>query len=263
MASRRRVLLLGLGAIAGITAIRYGIDAYAPLPDFVPLDDPKGFRRLAKKGETSSFNFNPLLGLGDVFASAHQDIAQEKAYEAGIRANLCHALYREWDQQTDSVPIAIFSDFYCPYCQEVSENLNQLAAEFGGEIHISSHELPILGEPSRQAAKAVLAAKQQGAYSAFQQHLFESFFRPSISYLKDMAESLNLDYDRFIADMKSDFITQELKESAALADIFNIIGTPALIVGRTVVYGRISKHNLRKLIRREKKDGLQSICLSR
>ena len=52
--------------------------------------------------------------------------------------------------------------------------------------------------------------------------------------------------------MKSDATTQSLRQTSALASALGLIGTPALVVGRTVVQGDVTRRQLEKLIANER-----------
>ena len=61
-------------------------------------------------------------------------------------------------------------------------------------------------------------------------------------------------------DMDGAAVSRRLAESAALAGLFGFAGTPALVVGRTVVVGAIGEARLRALIARERRDGPIPAC---
>src|SRR6516165_3972360 len=64
------------------------------------------------------------------------------------------------------VTLVEFFDYRCPYCKQVQPRLQELLAG-DRELRIAYKEFPILGPVSLTAARAALAAKQQGKYEAF------------------------------------------------------------------------------------------------
>jgi protein-disulfide isomerase len=60
--------------------------------------------------------------------------------------------------------------------------------------------------------------------------------------------------------MESKGVLQELDTSSVLSEIFGFIGTPALVVGRTVIQGQISDRNLLKIIDLERSEGWAQVC---
>lgn len=252
MATRRGAFLGLAAATVGVFSIRYARSSLEPLPEFEVLNDPVGFRKIS--GGSSSSGFDPFVGLVDPSEQTRLRTPDE------VRQDLCTALFGEVDANSGSVPIASFSDYYCPYCRVQTKRLSELAEELGILVRISWHELPLLGETSTAAAKAALAAKRQGAYVEFHERLLSSPFQATPEYLQSLAGFLGVDHARLIADMDSHDVLQELDTSSALSEIFGFIGTPAMVVGRTVIQGQISDRNLLKIIDLKRSKGWAQVC---
>ncbi|WP_157960586.1 DsbA family protein [Primorskyibacter marinus] len=251
----RRTFVIGAVAAAAVSigpAIRTVKDIFAPLPAFSPLGDPAGFRRIAGGQVSSAGNF--LIGL-DTGQKPRRSVSA-----ADIRANPCRALYGSIPQTDDIVAIASFSDYYCPYCRIQTRHLAELAADPAQRIRVSWHELPLLGHASVVAAKAALAAERQDAYTQFHDRLLGTRFQPTPSYLRKLAAQIGIDPDRLIADMNGGDVQHALDQSAALAELFGLIGTPSMVIGRTVVQGRISDRTLLNLIENERQTGWTQVC---
>ena len=151
--------------------------------------------------------------------------------------------------------MASFSDYNCPYCRVATEDLAAIEARSGGSVRVRWHELPLLGPGSEAAARAALAADRQGAYPAMHARLMRARLLPTPVYLEEAASALGLDADRLLADMTSPEVEARLDRSAAAADAFGLPGTPAMVVGRTVVVGALGDRALERLIERERADG--------
>lgn len=252
MSSSRRALLRGILVLAaGYGVVRLGVSAANRLLatdlEFQPISDPAGFRRL--RGGASSAGFDILTGVGP---SGGPPGARQ------VGASLCESLFG--DVRPGTVPVASFSDYNCPYCRVLTQRLAAMHEASDGAIRVTWHEWPILGEASVAAARAALAAGRQGAYVAFHERLMRSSFRATPAFLAGLAADLGIDADRMIADMDSAEITAELGKTAALANIFGFVGTPALVVGRTVVQGEIDDYTLERLIALEREEGPPPAC---
>lgn len=251
--TRRAALLIGA---AGAIALAYGSapwlrQVFAGDLEFVALESPPGFRRIAA-GETSR-GATPFAGL----APAGGGVAS--ASLARLRADLCRALFGPGAIAPGVVPVASFSDYNCPYCRVLTAMLAELGDADDG-LRIAWHEWPIFGKPSEDAAKAALAAGRQGAYRAFHARLMRSGFAPTPGYLRAVATEIGIDPERLLLDMESVEVGEDIADARGLAAIFGFIGTPALVVGRTVVVGSISEEMLRALIARERADGVPPVC---
>lgn len=256
MTSRRSTLaFLGVaaGVVVGFQTLPSLLDRFSGLPEFEPLANPEGFRRITG-GSSSSGAFDPFVGL------EAQDDGLRAETIAAVEADLCNALYADVAEDPSTVPIASFSDYYCPYCRVQMRRLADIAEQLDSGVAISWHELPLLGEGSDRAARAALAAKRQGAYLAFQQALWTTPFQPTRDYLLRLSETVGIDGERLINDMQSQDVAEDLMVSKALSRIFGFIGTPAMVVGGTVIQGEITDAVLRSVIAIELDDGWQRIC---
>jgi protein-disulfide isomerase len=160
---------------------------------------------------------------------------------------------------TEIVPIAYFSEFRCPYCRALERDLDTLLAEDPAFFRLIQHELPIFGPASELAARASVAAARQGK----QQELRRRFMRTPLvaepaSVLR-VATDIGLDVDQLTRDMASPEVQAELDRTRALADIFGFIGTPGLVIGRTVLNGAIPYALLRR-IAEDEKSRQTSVC---
>ena len=79
-------------------------------------------------------------------------------------------------------------------------------------------------------------------------------------YLKVLAADIGVDGDRLLSDMASDAVSDRLRNTEAVARVFGFIGTPALVVGRTVVVGTVSEGVIAALLEQERRDGPLPAC---
>lgn len=257
MDSRKRSTLFTLGAIAaGYLALRNAPSLLPEKLELEELDTPLGFRKYA--AGSSSGGFDPFVGMG--VPDGPEILARKELALARVKSNICTALYGDLDALEEKVPMASFSDYYCPYCRVQTKRLFELTMAMPNDVSVAWHELPLLGDVSDLAAKAALAAKRQGAYVKFHETLMKSPFQASPEYLSLLATDLGVDEDRLISDMESSEILLELENSAALASLFAFVGTPALVIGRTVVQGQISDKMIKKIIDLEREEGWKSVC---
>jgi protein-disulfide isomerase len=256
MTSRRSTLaFLGVaaGVVVGFQTLPSLLDRFSGMPEFEPLARPEGFRRISG-GSSSSGAFDPFVGLEAKEDGPSADTIAE------VEADLCKALYPDAGDDPSIVPVASFSDYYCPYCRVQMRRLADLAEERDSGVAVSWHELPLLGEGSERAAQAALAAKRQGAYIAFQEALWKTAFQPGRDYLLRLSETIGIDGERLINDMQSRDIAEDIMVSKALSRLFGFIGTPAMVVGGTVIQGEITDAVLRRVVEVEREEGWRRIC---
>jgi len=209
----------------------------------------EGLRTIA--GGKVSAGFSPLVGI-----SANSD-----ARLGEVPENLCYALYRKKFWTSDlGVPVASFSDYNCPYCRIQTMELAELSANSSTQFVITWHELALLGEMSELAARAALAADRQGAYVAFQKKLMTSALLPTPAYLQEIASSIGIDGKRLLSDMQDPQILAMLQSTKDLSKHLRFIGTPGLVIGRTVILGYMTIDRIEELIELEAGLGVPEFC---
>jgi 2-hydroxychromene-2-carboxylate isomerase len=240
----RRRTIIAAGIVAAVPllmmrALRETEDGF----DFAGIPGLPSFRYL-DGGAVSAGLRDPFAGL-----RAPGDPVPPEPLPAGA---LCAALFGPAPIPVGTVPVASFSDYFCPYCRDLTV---RLAARQDPGLRIVWHELPLLGEASVAAARAALAADMQGAYASLQARLLRARFQPTDAYLAEIGESLGLDATRLLADAKGEEVESRLSTSASAAATLGIGATPALVVGRTLVTGAIADDRLERLIELERAAG--------
>jgi len=155
-------------------------------------------------------------------------------------SRLCEALFRTAGPGT---PVAVFTDAYCPNCRVMDP---MLASR--GDLALTWHELPLLGEASEAAARALTAAELQGSYLALKREILGTAFAPVPSRIARIAEAAGLDADRLIRDMDGEAVATRLAETRSAASTLAVWGTPALVIGTSVVMGRLRSEDLDRLL---------------
>ncbi|MGB0843464.1 MAG: DsbA family protein [Alphaproteobacteria bacterium] len=147
--------------------------------------------------------------------------------------------------------IVEFFDYQCGYCKRAATGLFA-ASKADGNVRIVLKEFPILGPASLVAAKAALAAKNQGKYDEMHMALINFKGRLSESAIKGIARDQGLDVLKLELDMDSPSVQKEIAETRALAQSLGINGTPAFIVNDTLVPGAVPTEQLMQLVAEER-----------
>lgn len=258
MDQKKRNTLVTLGAVGlGYAGFKYVPSMIPQRLELEAMVSPVGFRKFTA-GESTAGSFDLFVGLTSGDGVAEQEAKQ--AADTRVGQNVCGSLYANLDLSAGQVPMASFSDYYCPFCRVQTKRLGELVKAKGDEVAVAWHELPLLGENSYEAAKAALAAKRQGAYVEFHDRLMRTPFVADPAYIERMAADLGVDHNRLVADMESDSVRLELENSAALSRAFAFIGTPALVIGRTVVNGQIIDRLINEIVDLERNEGWRDQC---
>lgn len=241
---RRDALVIG-GAIAVAVAIPPILRRTADPFEFQPLPGFDGFRRLSD-GNFSG-GIDPFFGIGTQEASSPlPDVSP------------CTALFGPEGWVPGEVPVAIFTDFNCPYCKVLEKKLIDLR-NAGTPIRLVWHDMPLLGPSSVRYARAVVAARAFGAEDAARDYLSRRVLKPGPQALRDLAQELHVPAEALIQRAFSSAVSATLNTTISLGRRLGIPGTPGTVIGRTLVVGDINEANLKKLIEIEASEP-QSLC---
>ncbi len=149
------------------------------------------------------------------------------------------------------VTVVEFFDYNCPFCKAVKPALRALLTEDPG-IRFVYKELPVLGEASRTAARAALAAARQGMdkYRRFHNALLDVPGQLTNEAVFHVATQIGLDMERLRRDMEDPEIGAAIAANLKLARRLNITGTPAFVIGDAIIPGVASLKKLRQAVAR-------------
>ena len=144
-----------------------------------------------------------------------------------------------------------FSDYNCGYCKRIFEPIQQLLRDHP-DVRLVIKEFPILSQSSLVAAKAAIATEMQGKFGAY--HIAMMTYRGQITddVVTRLASQAGVDEKQLKIDMESQRTAAIIKRTREAAAALEINGTPALVVGNTVVPGAIGLDELVKLITEER-----------
>ncbi len=136
------------------------------------------------------------------------------------------------------IVIVEFFDYQCGYCRLSAPGLFAVR-DTVSSVKVIYKEFPILGEDSVRAARAALAAREQGLYEAYHRALMLEWEDYSEAGLMALAQSVGLDTGRLSADMNDPAIDAYLERTHQLASAIGINGTPAFIINGDLYPGAI------------------------
>lgn len=146
------------------------------------------------------------------------------------------------------VTMVEFFDPRCPYCRKLEPTMAELLGRDRG-VKLVYKDMPILGPASVLGSKALLAAQRQGKYEALRDEVMRAG-APEITQdsLKTAAQKAGLEWSRLQKDMDDPVIRTQLDTNLALARKLGIEGTPAIVVGGTLIPGAASVSELQKAV---------------
>lgn len=139
-----------------------------------------------------------------------------------------------------------FFDARCGYCKQLHPTMDQLLQR-ERDVRVVLKDLPILGPNSVLASRALIAAQRQNLYVPLYDALMRLREDPAEPVLRREAERARIDWTRLRRDMDDPAIMARIGRNLELARSLDIQGTPALIIGTTLVPGAVDLAELQRL----------------
>jgi protein-disulfide isomerase len=147
-----------------------------------------------------------------------------------------------------------FLDPFCGHCRRFHEVMNEAISK-DKDLKIIIKDIPILGDPSLLAVRALMAGHVQGQYKAVQDFLETADPKQTIDdIIKGMDSVKDLNLDKFKKDMLGDVVNARLKKLGDLASAIGISATPSLVIKDHLIEGGVPYEVLEKLLKGESLD---------
>ncbi len=181
-----------------------------------------------------------------------QEVAAQEAATAEALQRQIGALHNDPNAEVlgnpdGDITVVEFFDYNCSYCRRVYPSVKELI-EGDDNIRVVMREWPILGEESEFAARASLAARNQGKYEEFHNAMMANPGRASQATVLSVADDLGMDVEVLMADMQSAIIDAHFETSRQLAQELGVNGTPAFVFEDQLIPGAIELDQMRDLV---------------
>lgn len=145
------------------------------------------------------------------------------------------------------VALVMFTDYACGYCRSSQPDIDRLIAD-DPKLKVVWREIPILGPGSEIAAKASLAAAEQGSYREFHRRMFATG-QPDGAKVSAVLRGMKLDLRRAQRDIYGPTVMAELKNNLDLVgNLDNSPATPTFVVNGQMLKGAVGYDALKQAI---------------
>lgn len=132
------------------------------------------------------------------------------------------------------IALVEFFDYSCGYCHRIYPVIKNIAAK-NPDVKVVAKSMTFVAPISSYAAKASLAAKEQGKYAEAYTALFEVQGALTEAKVDEAMAKVGLDMDKLKADMNSDKVNNALNDMASLANKIQVSGVPTLVLNGKIV----------------------------
>ena len=155
-----------------------------------------------------------------------------------------------------SSPVVLeeYGDYQCPPCGMLYPVLKDIEHEYGNQLQIVFHHLPLtkIHKNAMNAARAAEAARNQGKFWEMHDHLYRNqnewkdLDDPRPMFIQ-YARGLGLNTDRFTHDLDSPEVEQRIVSDMQKATSMGITGTPTVLIdGNMLLYEKTTPDGLRQ-----------------
>lgn len=140
-----------------------------------------------------------------------------------------------------------FSDFQCPYCAKAHDTLEEFMTNHQNEVTLVYKQLPLISihPEAMPAAKAAWAASQQGKFWEYHDALFSQQDKLGEALYLDIAQTLNLDLEKFKHDRT--IADTAIEKDIQLAERLGVSGTPFFVMNGETFYGAVQLSDMEKI----------------
>jgi len=139
-----------------------------------------------------------------------------------------------------NAPITIveFSDFQCPFCGRVVPTMQEVMKDYDGKVRMVFRQHPLPFHPNAMpAAKASLAANEQGKFWEMHDKLFENQKDLSDDTITKIAKDLGLNMKKFNDSRNSTKFDAQIQDDIKFAEANGATGTPSAFINGVLVKG--------------------------
>ena len=203
-----------------------------------------------------------LLEMSQTLEAKQKD-AEAKQREAAM-ASSADQLFRSPHDHVAGNPegdvtIVEFFDYNCGWCKKGFSEVVSLI-EKDKNLRVVLKEFPIFGGDSDYAARAAVAARNQGKYWELHSALFSHEGKVTKEFVDEAAKAVGLDLAKLKADMDSQEVTDIIGANQALAQSLAINGTPAFIIDTHVTPGYLPAPDLLAAVQQVRDSGGCKLC---
>jgi protein-disulfide isomerase len=261
---------LALGLIAGLATLGPALAEEKAAPTVVPETTTATSEAKMTEAERKAFRDEVrayLLDNPEVLIEA-MDVLQQREEAAALardtqylalNKDLVFANENDWvggNPQGD-ITLVEFMDYRCGYCRQAYAEIEELV-KIDGKIRFVVKEFPILGDASMLSAQFAIALRQlhgDEAYAKAHDALMTLRGEPNPETLTRLAKDMGYEAKPIFDRMKAPEVMAVIQANYLMAEQLEITGTPAFIMGDTVMRGYAPLEAMRDFVAEERTGG--------
>ena len=143
-----------------------------------------------------------------------------------------------------------FVDYNCGYCLKFHQQVLSVLNE-DQNTKLVIMQMPILGESSITFSKIAIAASFQNKFEEVHNYLYSSERKSKMADILGDLFLMNINIAQLEKDMNSEEVSKVILSHEQFVNDFKFNGTPAIIIGETIIPGYIEKDKIIEILENE------------
>ena len=143
-----------------------------------------------------------------------------------------------------------FVDYNCGYCLKFHQQVLSVLNE-DQNTKVVIMQMPILGENSITFSKIAIAASFQNKFEEVHNYLYSSERKSKMADILGDLFLMNINIAQLEKDMNSEEVSKVILSHEKFVNDFKFNGTPAIIIGETIIPGYIEKDKIIEILENE------------
>ena len=148
------------------------------------------------------------------------------------------------------IQIFEFVDYNCGYCLKFHNEVNSVISQ-EKSLKLVIIQMPILGKKSDELSKLALASSLQGKFNEVHNYLYSAKRKSRMEDIYADLFLMDVDLTQLDKDLESEIVIKLSSQHINIVNDFKFTGTPAIIIGNTIIPGFIKADKISEILEKE------------
>mgnify|MGYP001226483419 FL=1 len=148
------------------------------------------------------------------------------------------------------IQIFEFVDYNCGYCLKFHNEVSSVISQ-ESSLKLVIIQMPILSKMSDELSKLALASSLQGKFNEVHNYLYSLKRKSSMEDILADLFIMNIDITQLKKDIESEAVQKLSSQHENIVNDFKFVGTPAIIIGNTIIPGFIKADEISEILKKE------------
>ena len=148
------------------------------------------------------------------------------------------------------IQIFEFVDYNCGYCLKFHNEVTSVISQ-EKSLKLVIIQMPILGKKSDELSKLALASSLQGKFNEVHNYLYSAKRKSRMEDIYADLFLMDVDLTQLDKDLESEIVIKLSSQHINIVNDFKFTGTPAIIIGNTIIPGFIKADKISEILKKE------------